>query len=165
MGDGAAMERTAMERTAMERTAMELAAIHIYPVKSMGGQAVSRADVEPWGLRNDRRWTVLEPDGSRLSAREDHRMLGLTGTPMPGGIELRSRDGQRLAVAAPVEGELVPTSVSRLESVRLAPDEAHDWLSRVLGRPLRLGWLDDPRRRTVAEDHGGVSGDSLTLAD
>jgi uncharacterized protein len=144
---------------------MKLTAIHVYPVKSMAGQSVPDAEVEPWGLREDRRWAVLEPDGSRLSAREEHRMLGLTATPTRSGIELRSRDGQRLDVAAPLDGALVPTSVSRLESVRLAADEAHDWLSRALERPVRLAWLDDPRRRSVAEDHGGEEGDPLTLAD
>ena len=144
---------------------VQLTAIQIYPVKSMAGPSVARADVEPWGLRDDRRWVVLEPDGSRLSAREEHRMLGLSATPTGTGVELRSRDGQRTVVATPIDGELVPTSVSRLESVRLAADDAHDWLSRALDRPVRLAWLDDPRRRSVSEDHGGTSGDSLTLAD
>jgi uncharacterized protein YcbX len=144
---------------------MKLAAIRIYPVKSMAGPSVAQAEVEPWGLHDDRRWVALEPDGSRLSAREEHRMLGLSATPTPAGVELRSRDGDRLVVATPVDGELVPTTIRRLESVRLAADEAHQWLSRVLDRPVRLAWLDDPRRRTVAEDHGGVDGDSLTLAD
>jgi uncharacterized protein YcbX len=144
---------------------MKLAAIQVYPVKSMAGQSVAQAEVEPWGLRDDRRWVVLEPDGSRLSAREEHRMLGLSALPTAGGIELCSRDGGGLVVATPIDGELVPTSVSRLESVRLAADEAHHWLSRVLDRPVRLAWLDDPHRRSVAEDHGGLDGDSLTLAD
>ena len=30
---------------------------------------------------------------------------------------------------------------------------------------MHLGWLDDPRRRTVSDVHGGLEGDSLTLAD
>lgn len=144
---------------------MKLTAIHLYPVKSMAGPSVAQVEVEPWGLRGDRRWVVLEPDGSRLSAREDHRMLGLTATPTAAGIELQSHEGQCLDVATPLGGALVPTSVSRLEYVRLAADEAHEWLSRFLDRPVRLAWLDDPRRRSVAEDHGGEEGDPLTLAD
>lgn len=92
-------------------------------------------------------------------------MLGLTATPEGEGVELRSRDGQTLAVPTPFEGELVPTTISRLESVRLANEEAHRWLSGHLERPVRLAWLDDPRRRTVADSHGGLEGDSLTLAD
>lgn len=43
---------------------MRLAAVHLYPVKSLGGTGADRATVEPWGLRHDRRWLVLNPDGS-----------------------------------------------------------------------------------------------------
>ena len=144
---------------------MRLVAIHIYPVKSMAGQALSAAEVEPWGLRHDRRWVVLEPDGSVLTAREDHRLLGLTAKPTEVGIELTSRDGQTLEVPTPFDGELVPTTTSRLELVRSADRAAHRWLSSVLERPVHLAWLDDPRRRGVAASHGGLEGDPLTLAD
>jgi hypothetical protein len=81
-------------------------------------------------------------------------MLGLSAVPTAAGLELCSRDGDRLVVVTPVDGELVPTSVSRLESVRLAADEVHHWLSRVLDRPVRVAWLDDPAgeasRKTTA---------------
>jgi uncharacterized protein YcbX len=144
---------------------VRVAAIHIYPVKSLAGQAVSEAQVEPWGLRHDRRWLVLEPDGTVLTAREEHRLLGLSAKPMGEGIALTSRDGRTLTVSTPIDGELVPTAISRLESVRLAIGEAHRWLSDMLERPVRLAWLDDPRRRSVSVTHGGLAGDSLSVAD
>jgi uncharacterized protein YcbX len=134
-------------------------------VKSLAGQTVAAADVEPWGLRHDRRWVVLEPDGTRLTAREEHAMLGITSRPVDGGIELTSPDGDALLAQTPLNGDHVTTSISRLESVRLADESAHAWLSTRLGRSVRLAWLDDPRRRTVSEQHGGQPGDSLSLAD
>lgn len=144
---------------------MRLTSIHVYPVKSLGGSDLSEAVVEPWGLRGDRRWLALNPDGSYLTARTEPRMLSLTASPLAdGGVVLSSSSGS-ITVAPPVERPLVPTSVSRLESVRLAADEAHMWLSERLGRDLRLGWLDDPHRRPVAYDHGGRPGDPLSLAD
>ena len=48
-----------------------LTAINIFPVKSLGGVPASEADVEPWGLRHDRRWLVLtasSPSGQVSSA-------------------------------------------------------------------------------------------------
>jgi uncharacterized protein YcbX len=141
-------------------------AIRIYPVKSLGGVEVSEAMVEPWGLRHDRRWIVLEPDGDYLTARREHAMLAITATPREdAGITLATRDGSTITVEAPVDGELVPASVSRLGSVRLADAKASAWLSSTLNRDVRLGWLDDPRRRTVSEAHGGAAGDALSLAD
>ncbi|NUO60797.1 MAG: MOSC domain-containing protein, partial [Hamadaea sp.] len=82
-----------------------------------------------------------------------------------GSVTLTGLDGSRLTVAEPVDGDLVPTRVSRLEQIRLAPAEAHEWLSVQFGRSLRLAWLDDPRRRPIAEDHGGLPGDPLNLSD
>jgi uncharacterized protein YcbX len=144
---------------------MRLASIHQYPVKSLGGVLAADAAVEPWGLRHDRRWLVLNPDGSYLTARTEPRMLGVTAVPSEGAITLTGLDGSHLTVAEPADGDLAPTAVSRLESVRLAGPEAHEWLSVQFGRQLRLAWLDDPRRRPVAADHGGQAGDPLNLSD
>jgi uncharacterized protein YcbX len=126
---------------------------------------VDEAVVEPWGLSGDRRWLALNPDGTYLTARTEPRMLSLTALPRPdGGLTLIGPGGS-LQVDQPVGGIEVPTKVSRLESVRLAGDAADEWLSTRLGRDLRLGWLDDPRRRPVAVDHGGRPGDPLNLSD
>lgn len=144
---------------------MRLAAIYVYPVKSLAGVSVATAEVEPWALRYDRRWVLLTRDGTRLSAREEHAMLGLLAAPTHDGIELTTRDGRSLRVRQPTSGARVRTSISRLDSVLLAPAEAHEWLSDLLGQEVRLGWLDDPRRRSVSAVHGGLDGDSLTVAD
>ncbi|WP_091672526.1 MOSC domain-containing protein [Micromonospora auratinigra] len=144
---------------------MRLTAVHVHPVKSLGGVAVDRATVEPWGLRHDRRWLVLHPDGGVLTARTEHRMLGVTAAPAPGGITLTGCDGGTLTVPEPTDGVPVPAGMSRLDTVRLAGDDAHHWLSGQLRRPVRLGWLDDPRRRPVSADHGGRPGDPLNLSD
>lgn len=145
---------------------MRLSSIHRYPVKSLGGSALTEALVEPWGLQGDRRWLVLNPDGTYLTARTEPRMLSITALARPdGGLKLRDSDGGFLDLDAPAGGEPVPAAVSRLESVRLADSSAHGWLTDRLGRPLRLGWLDDPRRRSVAEVHGGRPGDPLNLSD
>jgi uncharacterized protein YcbX len=140
--------------------------IRVYPVKSLGGVAVREAHVEPWGLRHDRRWLLLTPDGTVLTAREHHGLLALTAIPNDdGGVTLEARDGATLRVPSPLDGEPLSTTLSRLESVRAAGREADQWLSRLLSRPVRLGWLDDPRRRTVSTVHGGKPGDHLSLAD
>jgi uncharacterized protein YcbX len=141
-----------------------LTSIHIYPVKSLGGVDVQAAYVEPWGLRDDRRWLVLNPDGTVLFASKQHRMLGITAAPAAdGAVSLTGLDGSTLRVEAPADGELAATSLPGLDTVRLAAREAADWLSYQLERPVRLAWLDDPRRRTMAAAHGGLLGDSQSV--
>jgi uncharacterized protein len=150
----------------MAASARELAEIRLFPVKSLAGVPARVAEVEPWGLRGDRRWLVLEPDGRVLTARSEHRLLAFTASPAAdGGVELAAPGGEVLSVPPPYEGTPLSTSLSRLETVRGAGDRIDDWLSSRLGRPVRLGWLDDPRRRTVSEAHGGRPGDVLSLAD
>ncbi|WBB76589.1 MOSC domain-containing protein [Micromonospora sp. WMMD1128] len=144
---------------------MRLVSTHIHPVKSLAGVDVDRATVEPWGLRHDRRWMLLQPDGGVLTARAAPRMLGLTAVPGPGSVTLTDSGGASLTVAEPVHGPPAATSLSRLDTVRLAAGEAHDWLSERLDRQVRLGWLDDPRRRPVSTAHGGRPGDPLNLSD
>jgi len=143
-----------------------LQSIHIYPVKSLRGCSLSESDVEPWGLKHDRRCVVLRPDGSRLSAREDRRMLSLGAAALEdGGVRLIAPDGSTIDAPAPVDGEFAPTSISRLEVVRLAEPPVHEWLSAELSSSVRLGWLDDPGRRPVSQAHGGLEGEPLSLAD
>ncbi len=117
-------------------------------------------------MRHDRRWVVLNPDGSVLTARDEHRMLGVTATVVDADrVMLTAPDGSTLVADPPVTGARVPTSLARLASVRAAGAEADEWLTRQIGVPVRLGWLDDPRRRSVSPAHGGEEGDALNLAD
>jgi uncharacterized protein YcbX len=148
------------------QVAASVAEIVIYPVKSLGGTSVRSAEVEPWGLKHDRRWLILKPDGAVLTARRERRMLGLTAAPCESGaIRLSARDGSTLHVDVPVAGQQVPVLMSRLDTVRLACSGAGEWLSTQLDQDVRLGWLDDPTRRTVSLAHGGRPNEPLNLSD
>lgn len=93
-------------------------------------------------------------------------MLGLSAQAKEdGGLRLDARDGSGIDVRVPLDGDFALTSISRLRAVRLADAAAHQWLSTQLSRSVRLGWLDDPRRRPVSPAHGGLDGESLSLAD
>ena len=109
---------------------MVVTSLHIYPVKSLAGLSVPEGEVEPWGLRHDRRWLVLSPDGGVLTARERPQMLSICATPLDeGAIELTGRGNSAVVVEPPVDGEPLTTALSRLESVRTAGREADVWLS------------------------------------
>ncbi|BCJ33546.1 molybdenum cofactor biosysynthesis protein [Actinocatenispora thailandica] len=145
---------------------MRLSRIRIYPVKSTRGSELAEAPVEPWGLRDDRRWLVVDAAGDNLTARTNDRMLTVTATPTPDGISLTAPGYGSLAVPRPsADAESLPTPIRHLDRCRAAGKAADDWLSEVLGAPVRLGWQDDPQRRPVADDHGGRPGDHVSLAD
>ncbi|HEX7834030.1 MAG TPA: MOSC domain-containing protein [Pseudolysinimonas sp.] len=76
-----------------------LTRVRRYPVKSCRGEDLDTAIVEPWGLRGDRRWMVIDRDAVAVTAREVHRMLlarpGLVepfDVPAGGGLTLSAPD-------------------------------------------------------------------------
>lgn len=143
-----------------------VARVRLYPVKSLAGVDVAAADVEPWGLRGDRRWMVVDAAGEVLTARERHALLSIRATPDDeGGVTLHADESASLHVPPPAGPADVAVGISRLDRATAAGQEADCWLSDVLDEPVRLVWLDDPARRPVSPAHGGRAGDPLSLAD
>lgn len=70
--------------------AVHVTELWLYPVKSLGGVSPIEAEVEPWGLRGDRRFAVILPDGGKLNAQRGTGLLRITAEPlMTGGVLLR----------------------------------------------------------------------------
>jgi uncharacterized protein len=143
-----------------------VARVRLYPVKSLAGVDVTAADVEPWGLRGDRRWMVVDASGEVLTARERHALLSVRAMPDDeGGVTLDAAGSASLHVPPPAGPADVAVGISRLDRATAAGQAADHWLSDVLDEPVRLVWLDDPTRRPVSPAHGGRAGDPLSLAD
>src|SRR4051794_604098 len=49
---------------------MRISAINIYPIKSLKGISLESAVVDERGLRYDRRWMLITPDGMFFTQRE-----------------------------------------------------------------------------------------------
>lgn len=145
---------------------MHLSALALHPVKSLRGTAPQAAHVGPAGLQHDRRWMVVDEAGSAVSARAVPAMLSVTASALEsGGVRLTAQDRPPIVVEPPGDGPRVEVTLSRVGWARGAGAEPDAWLSTVLGRPVRLVWLDDPTRRSVSPTHGGRPGDVLSLAD
>ncbi|GAB3876500.1 MOSC domain-containing protein [Terrabacter terrigena] len=145
---------------------MLVTALTTYPVKSLAGVDVDEAQVEEVGLRGDRRWAVVDPAGDKVTAREEHALLGLCAEPADdGGVRLTGPDGAELHVAAPRHAEPVAVSFSGQDRARPAGVEADAWLSARIGRPLHLVWQDDETHRPVRPEMGGRDGDRNSLSD
>jgi uncharacterized protein YcbX len=144
-----------------------VAGIRIYPVKSAAGVAAARAEVEPWGLRADRRWALVDEHGVRLRVRHCRRIMAITARPGPdGGLVLAAPGQPALLVAVPAgTNGKIKVDLYGLGSALAAGAAADAWVSRALDRPARLVWLDDPARRPVEPSHGGLPGDVVSLAD
>lgn len=146
---------------------MRVTALHVYPVKSLGGVAVRRAEVEPQGLAGDRRWCLVDDAGEVVTAREEHELLRLTAEVVDEDtIRLTDRaDGASILVDTPLGLGPVPISLSRLPRAAPADADVSEWVSDRVGRRLRLVWQEDPGARPVSGAHGGRPGDVVSMAD
>ena len=158
-----------------------LASIPLYPLKA--GRAVDLVEsaVEPWGLAGDRRWLVVDGTGRFVSQREEPALARViaaypaagapqaaAGRPLRTEVITLSAPGRPLLkVRVPWvdDTEMVPVAVwgSRVRAAA-AGKEADDWLGGLLGRDVRLVYLDDPTRREVDQDYGDP-GDRVSFAD
>ena len=146
---------------------MQVTRLRVYPVKSFAGLDVDSARVLPWGLADDRRWAVIDPDGQPVTARQANALLGLGAEVLAdGGLLLTDGSGDGdLRVAVPTDAMPVPVGHSRQGTALPASQDAHAWLSSRLGRQVRLVWQPDPRERPVNPANGGLPGDRMSLAD
>lgn len=136
-----------------------------YPVKSCRGHPVSAAEVEPWGLTGDRRWMVVDPAGEVVTARVANRLVLITPEITDRGLHLSAPGVADLVIDRPEAGPKLTVKIwdDRLLA-RFAGELAADWFTEVIGRPLRLVYLDDPRRRPVDPDFGAAT-DVVSFAD
>jgi uncharacterized protein YcbX len=146
-----------------------LSEIHIYPVKSCAPLTLSEAQVESRGLRGDRRWMLIDADGTFITGRKFPQLTLIRAT----------RDGDILRMQAPgmpaLRIEPPSNDRARVETAvwgaavnpLCASDEAHVWLSSYLGVPCRLVYMDDDCVRQVEAYDGeyGRDEDIVSLAD
>lgn len=148
------------------RGAVVVTGLTTYPVKSLAGVAVQEAAVEECGLRGDRRWAVVDEDGTEVTAREEHALLGLRAEPLAeGAIRLSAPGADPLEVAVPSSATPVPVRFSGQDTARPAGAEADAWLSARVGRALSLVWQDGATRRPIRPELGGRREDRNSLSD
>jgi uncharacterized protein YcbX len=145
--------------------AIALTGLYRYPVKSCRRDELTHAEVEPWGLAGDRRWMIVDDQGSMLSAREHPRMLLVSAHLDGGGLRLATPGMADLTVKAPDGSGLTRVRIwdTPVDASPAAP-EAHMWFSTVLGVPAQLVYLDDPTRRRTDPEFG-QAGDRVSFAD
>jgi hypothetical protein len=128
---------------------LSIAALHVYPVKSCRGIALTQVELTPRGLRHDREWMVVTPEGSFLTQRELPRLALIAPDIAAIGLQLQAPGAGRIAVA--LEAGAGPSrEVVVWGDTVLACDAgeavAH-WLSDFLLRSVRLVRFDPARQR------------------
>ncbi|GAB3993182.1 MOSC domain-containing protein [Nocardioides marmoraquaticus] len=150
---------------AADRPTARLTGLARYPVKSCRGESLASAAVEPWGLADDRRWMVVDPDGHVVTAREVNALVLVEPSLVDGGLRLTAPGRDPVVVRRPDPAAQRPVSLWRSTLTAAdAGDEASAWFCKVTGRPVRLVWFDDPTRRPTSPDFSRPD-DRVSFAD
>lgn len=154
---------------------MTISELLIYPIKSLGAISVTETVVEGKGLRYDRRFMLVDPNGDFITQRTNHQMA-LLDVAIDGDTGLRVWHRHRpddvlmlpLTIPTQTEGETSPretTGVNIWDSSNVpalvVSAEADQWFSRVLAKPCRLVYMPETTHRDVdpayAREHDAVS--------
>ena len=134
-----------------------LTALHVYPVKSCRGIALTEASLTPHGIEHDREWMVVDEASGFITQRNFPR-LALIVTGLDDGL---------LRLSAPAMPQLeIPRALRPLTSRPVQiwshattaldeGDEAAAWFSGFLGAKLRLVRWDPAQRRLSNPDWTG----------
>ena len=143
-----------------------LTALFVYPVKSMRGIPYREARVRATGLEWDRQWMVVDAKGTFLSQRTHPRLARIVPEITPDALVLNAPDAPALRVPLTATGEEVPVRVWKDSCAGVEQGaEAHAWVSRILGRPVRLVRVAPDMQRNANREFAGTTPAPLGFPD
>lgn len=144
---------------------MQLSWLYLYPIKSSAPLEMQSAVVEPRGLRQDRRWMVVDAEGRFLTGRQLPRLTLVRAQPIPHGLSLDAPGMPSLRVPFPQTETAVPVVVWKNDVAARPVDPVADaWLSEFLQQPVRLVHMDAGVVRPMTDAHS-QAGDEVSFAD
>lgn len=150
----------------MESTTMELTDIALHPIKSAGRIRVASARVEARGLRDDRRFMLVDGNGKFLTQRQHPRMALLGVVLDDDGLTVSAPDREAIRVSptmALAECRAVTVWGDEVRGQRL-PASVDTWFSDFLGFECHLVYMAEDERRIVDPTYGQAE-DIVSFAD
>ncbi|MCU7806406.1 MAG: MOSC domain-containing protein [Candidatus Thiodiazotropha sp. (ex Semelilucina semeliformis)] len=147
-------------------TEVRLSALHRYPVKSLAGQQLAHTRVDRFGLEDDRRWMVVDRDGSFLTQRELPEMTFVSTQVTGAGLTLEAPGMPSITLERPLRS-IRQVSVNIWNDscqAQLCEDKAHHWLSDFLGQDCQLVYMPDESIRQV-DQRFAAAADRTAFAD
>ncbi|WP_304517398.1 MOSC domain-containing protein [Cecembia rubra] len=147
---------------------MHLQDIYIYPIKSLGGIRVETANLEERGFQFDRRWMLVDHEGTFLSQRTFSKMALLQVEIFSDKMEVFEKNQLEMRLTIPFDCKtdgLIDVSIWE-DTVKglLIKKEINDWFSESLGMDCRLVLMPESTRRKLKPKYA-VHGESVSFAD
>jgi uncharacterized protein len=146
-----------------------LTQIWIYPVKSLGGIRLPKADALPKGLRYDRRWMLVDEKGRFLTQREHPEMAFFALSMKQDGFLIQHKKSKD-SIFLPFEGSTSATSTLPVQiwDDQVTAVEANplfsNWFAASLGMDCKLVFFPEENARPV-DTRYAKNNDQVSLAD
>ena len=146
---------------------IKISHLFIYPVKSLAGISLQESALDGMGLKYDRRWMLVSPDGMFLSQRKVPKMALIRTSLNELGKLTLSAKGQKDHHVAEINSNSKTMSVriwkDTLE-VKKVGQESDAWLSETLGIDCHLVFITDDIVRQCDLDYAN-EGDKTGFSD
>lgn len=140
-------------------------ALTIYPVKSLAGIAVERSKVDIMGLKHDRRWMLVSPEGDFLSQRKLPQMALIQPKFIKRQLILTHPTHPDLLVAkANLQKTMQVTIWKDKVTAQRINEQADKWLTKILKTPCHLVYIPDNEIRQCDLDYA-KQGERTGFAD
>jgi len=130
---------------------MHIASLHFYPIKGVRAVDYEQSVFDQRGLAHDRRWLITDENGQSLTQRDSPVFAQIEAAVTSEGLHLTCGE-KAIDIAYPEEDRRGVFKVWRDEVQALdAGEVASAWLSDLIGRPVRLCFMDEKARRLSTE--------------
>ncbi|WPR72760.1 MOSC N-terminal beta barrel domain-containing protein [Flavobacterium sp. NG2] len=149
---------------------LQLSEIWIYPVKSLGGIALSHAKVTLRGLEYDRRWMLVDEKGTFITQREYPELALFQPSIENDSLVICHRDSAKGSVRFSLsqKNNSPKMEVTVWEDIVAAQEVDSDisaWFSQILGFTVRLVFMSEESHRKVDANYAVSSEDITSFSD
>ena len=138
--------------------------LFIYPIKSLGGIELNSAEIDKRGLKNDRRWMLVDENNQFMTQRENHAMALLKTAIVNDRIIISNKH-------KPDEHIHIPVAITNSKKIRVrvwnddcdvleADASINNWFTHQLGQECKLVYMPEDSLRIV--DTNYASGEEIT---
>jgi len=138
---------------------LKISGLFIYPVKSLGGIALTNAEVSSRGLEYDRRWMLVDENNRFLSQREVPEMALLDVEITTNGLLVMHRLQPEEFIAVPFLFDAKEAAVCTIWDdtclAEFVSSEIDNWFTAILKIKCRLVYMPLAARRQVDQHYAG----------
>ncbi|MEJ0106327.1 MAG: MOSC N-terminal beta barrel domain-containing protein [Bacteroidota bacterium] len=143
--------------------------LYIYPVKSLGGIAVSSVELTDRGFKYDRRWMLVNMNNEFLTQREFSQMALLQTSITKDGIQVHRKNNPNERVHIPFENEAKEKLTVKIWDdycdAIFVNNELDQWFSEMLNIKCRLVHMPGDSLRKVDQRYALHNDDITSFSD